>query len=157
MQRSLSIEAKSSVLIKASPEEVFSYIKDLKYHYLWNPRLRNLSSTDELKLGSSYESESVFIRDIKIVTKNEVTKYVPNKQIGLRNRYGMITYDAEINLRRRGRLTNVSCTIDILTSSQAFGLTLPVLKQLAKRELQYDLDSLKIAVESDFASQFEKA
>ena len=147
-----SIKAESRISIKASPEEVFKYICTLKYHYLWNPALRTLSTEDKLSQGMSYSTESVYLGDIKVITRNKVTKLVPNQQIVLKNEFGVIQFETYFTLHREGDRTIVSSTVDMLTTPKSFGLTLPVLKRLANKELQSDLKFLKAAVETNLAS-----
>lgn len=143
-----TVSAKTSINIKATPEDVFAYLKNLKYWYYWNPSLRMLSHEGELEEGMAYESESVVLKDIVIKNQNVVTKLIPNKEIDVANNMGTVKFDSSITLTNRSHATMVVCRIDVLTESKAFGLTLPVLKQLAKRELQTDLQALKIAVEN---------
>lgn len=144
-----TVSARTSINIKAKPTDVFEYIKNLKYYYYWNPSLRMLSHEGELEEGMTYESESVVLRDIVIKSQNVVTKLVPNKEIDVTNNMGTVKYDSSITLTDRSHATLVVCRIDVLTESRAFGLTLPVLKQLAQRELQTDLQALKFAVENN--------
>lgn len=144
-----TVTAKTSININAQPEDVFEYIKNLKYHYYWNPSLRMLSHEGELEEGMSYETESVVLKDIVVKSRNHVTKLVPNKEIDVANSMGTVKYESSITLANRSHATLVVCRIDVLTESKVFGLTLPVLKQLAKKELQTDLQALKFAVENN--------
>ena len=147
-----NISAESSITIKASPQEVYRYVANLKHHYLWNPSLRSVSPEAELKPGMSFQTESVILKDIKISTHNVVTKLVPNRLVSIHNEMGLVKYDIDFMLTKEGKYTIATSKVSMLTSSQAFGLTLPVLKRLANRELQSDLESLKFAVETDLAS-----
>lgn len=135
------------VTIAAEPDEVFKYLADLKYHELWNPQLRSLSSEGKLKLGSKYETESE-VMGIPIEARNVVTKFVPNKELELENNTGSVMYRINFNLTYKplGH-TLVILTAHLITQSKIIGLTVPVLERLAKYELKMDLEALKIAVE----------
>jgi hypothetical protein len=151
-----TLALKNKVSIKAEPSEVYFYLSHLKYHYLWNPSMRHLSSEGELTLGMSYEAKSKLLGGITVSSRNKVTELVPNKKLRLQNRLGNIKYDAEFTLAKRRSRTIVTCNIIIDTKAQILGMTLPVLKQLGNRELQSDLYYLKLAVENKMAQQLDK-
>ncbi len=143
------ITASSSITIKAEPKDVFKYISQPKYFYLWNPSLRSLSSDKPLKLNSQFESESVILKNISIKSNNTVTDYIEDKKIVFENSFGLIKYKQIYNLKRsRNIYTILKLKVDIITKSQILGLTTPVLTRLANNELKMDLNSLKVVVEN---------
>ncbi len=60
----------------------------------------------------------------------------------------MIKYKQTIKLKEQTKNTQVISKIVVLTPAQTFGLTTPVLKILADKELKTDLQTLKIVVEN---------
>lgn len=145
------IKSVSRVTIKASPNEVYKYISNLKY-YLWNPSLRYLSKEEPFKLGVSFDSESVILRKNIIKCHNVVTELVNNESIGMENQLGNIKYKKLFKLKKKDKTTILSAELAILTPSQAFALTTPILKILAQRELKTDLNALKIVVENKLST-----
>ncbi len=84
------ITSESKITIKAPPEEVYKYLKHLKYYYLWNSSLRYLSYEGPLKKGISYDSENIIFNKNVIKAHNIVTAIEPNKKIETENKLGMI-------------------------------------------------------------------
>lgn len=142
------ITSESKITIKAPPEEVYKYLKHLKYYYLWNSSLRYLSYEGPLKKGISYDSENIIFNKNVIKAHNIVTAIEPNKKIETENKLGMIKYKQTIKLKEQTKNTQVISKIVVLTPAQTFGLTTPVLKILADKELKTDLQTLKIVVEN---------
>lgn len=136
----------TKVTISASSAEVFKYLKDLDYHYLWNPALRNLEPVIKLAKGSVYNSTSLVL-GIEIKATNTVTKYTENKELELENTTGMVHYIVNYRLNSSKHKTILSCSIVVDSDKKAFAFTKPILELLARRELQADLQALKIAVE----------
>jgi len=143
-----NITSESKITIQASPGEVYKYLSNLKYYYLWNASLRYLSYEGPLKKGVSFDSENIILNKNVIKGHNIVTAIEPNKKIETENKLGMIKYKQMFELKEQAKGTQVINRIDVLTPAQAFGLTTPVLKILAKRELRTDLQTLKIVVEN---------
>ncbi len=139
---------RSRITIKAKPSEVFKYLSNTKYHYYWNPSLRVISDQVDLNIGSSYDTEVIILKDIRIKSHVIITDYVKDRLIEFNNAVGAIDYTAKIKLTAKDSATEVTLDINVLTKSKTFGLTLPVLKQLATNELNTDLRSLKVAVEN---------
>jgi hypothetical protein len=137
----------TQISIKAKPAEVFEYLTNLKYHYLWNPQVQSLSSAESLKLGSEYESVSLVL-GVKIRAKNVVSKFTSSKELELENKTGLVKYRASFRLQRAGSSTLLICSTTVSADSEAFAFAKPVLRMLARRELQTDLQALKIAVEN---------
>jgi hypothetical protein len=136
----------TKVSIAAEPAAVFKYLTDLKYHYLWNPQLQSIEPITKLKEGSTYKTTSVVL-GVRINAKNEVTKFVKDKELELINNTGMVKYRASFKLSPKPHKTEVACSIVVSSDSHAYAFATPVLKLLARRELQIDLQSLKLAVE----------
>lgn len=57
-------------------------------------------------------------------------------------------YVANFRLQGRGDSTLVTCSTTVTAASAAFAFTAPILKRLARRELQTDMQALKLAVEN---------
>jgi|SRR5580700_2867341 hypothetical protein len=133
--------------IAASQTAVFRYLAHLKYHYLWNPQIQRISTQEPLKLGSTYESMSL-VMGVKIKAKNTVTKFEPPRLLELENRIGAVQYQAHFRLHGQLNKTTLVCSITLSTDSNAFVFTKSLLKKLAQRELQTDMQALKIAVEN---------
>lgn len=142
----MQVKVATKITINAPPEQVFEYLSNLKYHYLWNPQMHSISSTKRLKLGSTYQTESLVL-GTKIQAHNQVTKFAPPRQLLIENSLGAVTYQALFRLRSLRGQTEVNLQTTVTTDSKAFVFTLPILKKLALRELRTDLQALKIAVE----------
>ena len=142
----MKVSLVAQISIAESQVEVFRYLTDLKYHFLWNPHLQSISSRAVLKLGSSYKTTS-FILGMKFHGTNKVVKLDPLKELELENKTGALKYNVHYQLHLRSRITVVRCKTTVESQKEAFVFTAPVLKMLARHELQSDLRSLKIAVE----------
>lgn len=137
----------SRIQISADQKVVFEYLSHLKYHTLWNPHLRKISSGQRLKLGSRYTTES-FILNIRLPAHNTVTKFSEPNEMEIENTVGVLNWRINYKLKPNGKSVLVVCSSIVSTESKGFVFTAPILKQLARRELQTDLQSLKIAVEN---------
>lgn len=138
------------ITIAASPAAVFKYLADLKYHHLWNPQLQQLSSYEKLRLHSRYQASSRVL-GIKIEMTNSVTRFAPAREMQIENETGAVHYCANFQLRAQGDKTLVTCTTAVSSHAEAFAFAAPVLKALARRELQADLQALKLAVENNLS------
>lgn len=137
----------AQVAIAAKPTAIFNYLTDLKYHHLWNPHLLSISPQISLKRGVSYQTTSLLL-GVKVSGKNAVTKFTSNRELEIQNNTGALQYQVNYKLLSgEDHKTLVSCTTSIASKSEAFAFASPVLKLLARRELQADLQALKIAVE----------
>jgi hypothetical protein len=136
------------VSIKADPAGVFHYISDLHLHYLWNPFLIELSPVTVLRLGKVYKSTSMLL-GVKVQGENKVSKFIKDSELELENSAGLLKYRVNYRLQTKQDKTILTCTTEVSSDRNAFVLTKPVLKLLARRELQTDLKALKIAVENN--------
>ena len=136
----------TQIAINATSADVFRYLSNLKYHYLWNPHLRSISKTTNLEQGMAYQSSSLLL-GVRVRGNNVVTKLLPNKELELENKTGALQYKVNYQLRSAKEKTLLTCTTTVFSESNAFAFTTPVLKLLARRELQTDLQALKISVE----------
>jgi hypothetical protein len=136
----------TQVTILAKPSEVFTYLSDLNLHYLWNPQLQNISSTKQLALGTTYQTESQVL-GVKIKANNVVTRFKKLKELEITNTTGLVRYKANFKLQANSTPTVLICTTTVSADGEAFAFAKPVLKLLARRELQADMQALKLAVE----------
>jgi hypothetical protein len=136
----------SQVSISASAPEVFRYLVNLEYHRLWNPHLVRIPPRKTLEQGSQYKAVSMMF-GIKISSTNVVSKLVSDKELQLENQAGTIHYRVNYKLESHPDSVEVVCTTAVTSTAKAIGLTAPLLKILAKRELEADLQALKVAVE----------
>lgn len=134
------------ITISASPQEVFNYLSDLKYHYIWNPQTRRIYPVTILKKGTVYNTENVVLGMV-INSQNKVVKFVKDKEIQLVNETGQLHYCVNFQLLPKGKKTQVVCDTQVSTDGRYFSFAKPVLKLLAQRELQTDMRALKLAVE----------
>ena len=144
--RGIRVSIASSTIVAARPAEVFKYLTNRKYHYLWNPQIYSISPMGALKLGSRYETESLVL-GVSIKSTNIVTKFVPPKEFELENKLGLVQYKTNFKLNSKAAKTSVICSTTLFTEHRAFAFSIPIFKRLAKRELQTDMQALKIAVE----------
>lgn len=136
----------TQITIAAGKELVFKYLQDMHYHYLWNPQIQSLKPITKLQIGTKYEAVSQVL-GVKITAKNVVTKLQPNTELELENNTGMVHYCTNFTLSTKGQDTVLVCTTAVSSESKAFAFAKPVMERLARRELQTDLQALKIAVE----------
>jgi hypothetical protein len=99
-----------------------------------------------LALGSKYQTESRVL-GVKVMAKNVVTKFMKSKELEITNTTGLVKYQANFKLRGKSARTILMCTTTVSADSEAFAFAKPVLKLLARRELQSDMQALKVAVE----------
>ena len=136
----------ATITIAASCEQVFKYLSHLKYHHLWNPHMQDIASSGLVKPDMVYETTHILL-GVRLKAKNHVLKLVPDREFEVENTTGSLDNHVNIRLTTRGKRTLVTCTTTVSTRGEAFAFTKPVLKLLVRRELQSDLQSLKIAVE----------
>lgn len=132
--------------IRASPAEIFVYFREVKLHHIWNPRVQSVKPLSKLKLGSVYKSESILL-GIKTNASNTVTRYIKDQEIEIKIDIGILHYVANYRLVPVGHKTLVICKTEVSSDKDAFKLAKPMLKLLAKREIQTDLHLLRLAVE----------
>lgn len=142
----MEVSVATRITINADTEKVFCYLADLKYHYLWNPQMRKISPIAPLKRGLTYEVESVVL-GVKIKNLNKVVKFAKNKEIELVNNTGQIRYRVNFKILPLDDRTQVVCTTTVKATSNYFSFAKPVLRSIARRELQTDMQALKLAVE----------
>jgi uncharacterized protein YndB with AHSA1/START domain len=142
----MEVRVVAKVTIAADRPSVFKYLTNLKYHFLWNPHLQSITRLKRLKPGATYESTSLLL-GIRVQGTNRVAKFVPDREVELENNTGALHYQVNYQLTGIPRKTLLTCTTTVSSQSQAFAFTKPVLRLLARRELQSDLQALKIAVE----------
>lgn len=138
----------TTITIAATPNKVFDYIADLKYHYLWNPQIISIKPIQRLELGAKYTTESRVL-GTPVQAMNEVTSFKPSKELSLENAFGTIQYTATFQLTPLDKKTQVRLSTRLSTDKKIYIFSKPVLKQLALRELRTDLQALKIAIEND--------
>jgi len=138
----------NNIVIKAPASEVFKYLADLHYHYLWNPNLRDIVNPRILSLGDTYQTKTIIFNKNVIESSNVIYQFKTNKIIAMENKLGLVKYKCIFTLNEDKGTTKVTTRIDIITETKLFGLTATVLKRLANNELQSDLAALKIAVEN---------
>jgi hypothetical protein len=143
----LTTKVTARVSINSKPTEVFKYLKHLKYHFLWNPFLQKLDPISALKTGMKYNSV-ITILGVKIKSTNKVMTLTSDKELTIENSTGILKYKVCYRLLEKGHSqTSVICTTTVETDNRTFAFSGPVLKVLAQRELQSDLQALKVAVE----------
>ena len=143
---STEVQVVTRVTINASPKAVFKYMRDLKYHYLWNPHIESLKPLQTLKKGAQYTAKSI-VFGRRLETPNTVTVFIENKELEVENVTGMIRYRVNYSLLPTDTSTVVRCDIEVTAESDAFAFAKPVLRLMTRRELQSDLQALKVAVE----------
>jgi len=136
----------SQVTISADCVEVFKYLKNLENHYLWNPALIEVTPLMVLDKGSVYTSTRMVLGN-KLKATNTVTKFKDNAELQLENNTGLVHYKVNYKLKSVGKNTLLVCETVVGSNNKAFAFTRPVLEALARRELQSDLQALKLAVE----------
>jgi hypothetical protein len=147
----MTVSIVSKVQINASKAAVFKYLKDLKYHYLWNPHLRDIEPIRPLVVGFQYETKSSLF-GIIVNGHNTVTKLVPEKELQIENNTGTIKYSVNYTIKPQTRnRMQVTCTTEVTTSGIAMKFTGTALKAMVRRELQSDLQALKVTVEQGLA------
>lgn len=142
----MKVHTVTKISIRKKRAEVFKYLADLRYHYLWNPHLRRISPLDVVKLGTEYKSVTLLL-GVKVRGKNVITKLLPNQEVEIVNNIGTLQYKVSYRLQSKRKETLLVCTTSVYSENGAFAFTAPILKLLARRELQTDLQALKIAVE----------
>ena len=136
----------TQVTILARPADVFAYLIDLKRHFLWNPHLQSVSPQVLLKPGLKYKSSSLLM-GVKVSGVNRVAKLIKERELEIENDTGTLHYRVNYRLRPELDRTLLTCDTQVSGQNEAFAFAAPVLKMLARRELQADLQALKIAVE----------
>lgn len=89
----MTVSIVTRVTIKSSPKEVFKYLSNTKYHFLWNPHLQTLTPVQKLKKGSRYKT-TILLLGVRVDGHNEVSRLELNKELEIRNSSGMIKYCA---------------------------------------------------------------
>lgn len=136
----------SKVTIDATSPQVFLYLSDNHKHFFWNPHLQSIKPKMALTKGCSYDTVSLFLGK-EIRATNEVTVLRKDRELEIQNDTGTLHYRVNYQLKSEGKKTVVTCGVVVEAKSNAFAFATPVLKKLASRELQSDLQALKLAVE----------
>jgi hypothetical protein len=144
----MEVRVITRITIEAQPSQIFNYLSDLKYHYLWNPQMRKITPVIKLRKGSKYNTESIVL-GVRINSSNKVQKFVKNDELEIVNDTGQVHYCVNYKLLPKGKKTQLVCSTVVSTVSGYFSFAKPVLKLLAQRELQTDMQALKLAVEND--------
>lgn len=142
----MEVSVVTRITIDAPPSEVFRYLTDLKLHYLWNPQLRKVSPLIMLSKGATYRSESTVL-GVNLHGHIKVTRFTKDRELALNNEQGQVHYRVNFILQAVDRRTQVICKTTAITHNGYFAFAKPVLKLIARRELQSDLQGLKLAVE----------
>lgn len=137
---------KTRITIHADPKAVFKYFGHTKYHHLWNPQIRTITPLTELSEGSVYYVQSQVL-GTRLKAEDHITKFVPNKEIEIHNKTGMVQYCVNFRLEADEKGTHVICTSTVSSDSKTFAFARPMLDHLVRRELRADLLALKHAVE----------
>lgn len=138
----------ADIRIAADITEVFEYLTNLKYHYLWNPQVSSISTTDHLKLGSAFDSESRIL-GATVRATNIVTEYESPKALSFVSKIGSVEYNAQFKLHTEGKETAVDLSLSVDNAPPVIRkLPESILQQVALREIRTDLQALKIAVEN---------
>jgi uncharacterized protein YndB with AHSA1/START domain len=143
----MKVELTTRISITAQPHEVFKYLKDLRLHYLWNPQLQTITPLIELSHGQQYHATRMVLgQPLKV--ESTVKEFKPGKKLSLAITAGLVNSKVSWTLSPHKNGTLVICKTVVYNESPAFAFTKPVLRLLARRELQSDLQALKIAVEN---------
>jgi uncharacterized protein YndB with AHSA1/START domain len=142
----MQVKLTSQVTIDATPSEVFKYLRDPRRHRLWNPHLQSITGNKPFVKGSTYKTTSLLL-GVKLVSTNTVTACEPDTLLEIRNAEAALEFRVTYMLEPSTEGTLLKCVTEVASTSHAFAFTRPVLRMLAKRELQSDLQALKIAVE----------
>jgi hypothetical protein len=109
----------------------------------WNPKLDSVTpEAGQLKQGSSYESTSILL-GVTVKASNVVTVCRPPHEIQIENTTGLLHYRANYTLSTEAGKTSLVCDTTVSADSRAFQLAKPMLKKVARAELQADLRALK--------------
>ncbi|MFI5270850.1 MAG: SRPBCC family protein [Candidatus Saccharimonadales bacterium] len=150
----IKVTIKTKVTISAEPSIVFRYLKELKYHYLWNPHIQKISPITSLSAGLEYKSESILL-GVRVKGVNRVIKVVENREIQLENKTGTIQYQVKYYLSKHQKdKTKLLYTITVNTDNKIFAYSAEIIKILAKRELRSDMEALKIASENRLKANY---
>jgi hypothetical protein len=134
------------ITIAAKPGEVFIYLTDLRYYYLWNPHIESISPIKPLTLGMNYQT-GIMLMGVRVKSTHEVTKIVVPKLLELQNKAGLVKHRTSFRLTAKGEKTQLICSTVVWADTASFAFAKPVLKLLAQRELKTDMQALKLAVE----------
>jgi uncharacterized protein YndB with AHSA1/START domain len=133
--------------IAAGQAEVFEYLANLKAHKRWNSSLQELSSTERLKLGTTYESTSIVLGKTNI-SRNRVTEFDEGHELRIQNDSGPLTYDVCYKLEADGGKTIMVCECEISGHVSFFNLAAPLLEYMAETKMEADLNALRVLVEN---------
>lgn len=137
------------ITIAAKPRDIFTYLTDLRYYYLWNPQMLSISPTKPLRLGMTY-STVILILGVQVKSTHEVTKLAAPKMLELQSKAGMIKHRTSFRLTAKGKKTQLVCKTIVFADSTAFAFAKPILRLLAQHDLKTDMEALKLAVEGKF-------
>jgi hypothetical protein len=85
---------------------------------------------------------------VKVKSTNKVTRFVAGRELELQNTTGTVQFKVNFHLASKYKNTLVVCSTTVSSDIQAFAFSGPILRKLAQRELQSDMQALKIAVEN---------
>lgn len=142
----MKVNVTTQIKISSNAHAVFKYLTDLKYIHLWNPQLTYVSSKEKLKLGSKYQTTTQVL-GVNIESNNVVSRFQQDEFLQIDNTTGMVQFAAAFEIKEQADSVMLKCITSVSSTHKAFAFSGSVLKILARRELQADLQALKIAVE----------
>ena len=115
---------KDSILIHASPEDVFAYVDDPKELPTWLPSMIEVRNVIGTGLGQQYEY-AYKMAGLVLRGQNTVIEHVPNER-GLHQVIGMISalWDYSVEPHPEGTILNIEVE---------YSIPIPVLGRLAER------------------------
>lgn len=131
------------VIFPCSRSEVYRALCDLERYPLWNSGMRSISTTERLRLGLRYKTESTVAGHVN-VSELEVMKLVPNETIELASKSGLIAYDAVFKISERGPdLCEVICTLKFEFRHFMLDVARPAIETMAQARVRGDLETLR--------------
>ncbi|HSX01995.1 MAG TPA: SRPBCC family protein [Candidatus Saccharimonadia bacterium] len=131
------------VVFPEEPAVVYAALLDLASYPLWNSGMKQISTTQPMREGLQYETETVVAGRVNRATIT-VVRLVPNEEIELISHGGIIVYRADYKLVATGpRQTRVTCRLKFEFRNFMLELTRSTIESMARARIGADLAALR--------------
>lgn len=137
-----------SVVVDASPDDVWAVISDLGSHTSWRPALKEFRQVSDGPLGVGTRIREVLEwRGREIVIDDVVTAFEPGRRFGVHGGWKKAEFDMDLLLEPVGDSTKVTMDWPLYPKSLLLKLAAPFLGGRLRKATREELELLEAYVE----------
>jgi uncharacterized protein YndB with AHSA1/START domain len=131
------------VVFPYTRDKVYEALCDISLYPLWNSGMKSVSGEERLREGLRYTTESVVAGHVN-VSEVEVVRLVPNEEIELVSKSGLVAYRAVFTTYElTSKSTEVVCTLRFEFRNFVLDVARPVIEAMAQSRVRGDLEMLR--------------